>query len=116
LWNDAANAESGVIDVRTLIVADGAEGTVVVRDGQTGDAIETVGPGENSFIRHVFRGLAHERVKHGIGADEPFRLSRFEDGRLVLEDPAVGTVVAINAFGADHIRSFARILMSTTGE
>ena len=67
-------------------------------------------PGSNGFIRGVMRGLARERMLHGIDAAPPFRLIRWADGRLSLEDTATGRLIDLAAFGPTNAQAFARLL------
>lgn len=110
------DASAGVLASRMIRVADRSDGAVVVIDDHSGATIDVVTTGKDGFIRGVFRGLARERSLHGIGEAPAFRLTRYDDGRLFLEDPATGSLVSINAFGATNIQTFARILMHDTGE
>ena len=95
---------------RELRFADRADGGVVVTDAATGQTAFVLEPGVNSFIRGAVRALAFERRKDGVGAGVPFRLSRFPGGRLVLEDPATGTVLDLAAYGPENAGAFAVLL------
>jgi putative photosynthetic complex assembly protein len=72
--------------------------------------VHVVEPGVNSFIRGAVRGLAFGRQRRGVGAEMPFRLSRWPDGRLTLGDPATGSVLDLDAYGGDNRRAFASLL------
>ena len=59
-----------------------------------------VAPGTNGFLRGVLRGLARERKLERSAIEPPFRLTRWADGRLSLEDPATGRRIDdLEAFG-----------------
>jgi putative photosynthetic complex assembly protein len=58
----------------------------------------------------VVRGLAHDRIRRGLDAGPPFRLSRWADGRLELQDVATGRRIDLRAFGATNRDAFARLL------
>ncbi len=93
-----------------LRFADLPEGSIVVRD-EAGHE-ELVAPGSNGFLRGVMRGLARERRQHGIGSEQPFRLTHWSDGRLSLEDAATGRRIDLEAFGPTNAAAFARFLPS----
>lgn len=95
---------------RELRFADRADGGVVVTDARTGETVHVVEPGVNSFVRGAVRGLVFGRRRDGIGAATPFRLARWPDGRLTLEDPATGTVLDLDAYGAVNRAAFAELL------
>lgn len=91
---------------------DRADGAVVVLDGATGAERARIAAGEGGFLRGVLRGLARERAQSGIGSTPPFELTRWQDGRLSLEDLATGRRIEIDAFGPDNVASFRRLLAS----
>lgn len=106
---------SVAVEVRALRFEDRADGRVVVleseRDRQR--EIDVLAPGTNGFVRSVLRGLARERKLRGLGSETPFRLVRWADGRLSLEDPATGRAVELDAFGPTNTAAFARLLGAT---
>ena len=96
--------------VRELRFADRADGGIVVTDAATGAVVHQVEPNTNTFIRGAMRGLAYRRRAGGVGADAPFRLSRWPGGRLTLEDPATGALLDLAAFGPSNADAFAILL------
>lgn len=104
-----ATGERPVLE-RALRFADRADGAVVVTDARTGETVHVLQPGVNSFVRGAVRGLAFGRKRDGMGAEAPFRLAAWPDGRLTLEDPATGTVLDLAAYGAVNRQSFAELL------
>ena len=87
------------IETRELRFIDRADGAVAVLDGRTGAETDEFAPGTNGFVRGALRGLARERKRQDIGAEPPFRLTRWADGRVTLDDPTTGRVVDLVAFG-----------------
>ena len=65
---------------------------------------------QNLPIRGLMRGLARERRMHGIGAEPPFRLTRYTDTQLTLTDTATGRVIELSGFGATNTATFAALL------
>ncbi len=96
--------------VHSLHFDDRADGAVVISDAGTNQVVLELGPGTNGFARGVMRGMARGRKLEGLGNETPFRLVRWTDGRLTLEDPETGHVVEMNAFGKTQLDSFAAIL------
>ena len=72
--------------------------------------MDTLPAGSDNFIRGVLRSLARERRGIGAGAETPFRVSRFDDGRIVLQDLATGRSLVLQAFGITNARAFAKWL------
>lgn len=104
---DAAAAGTPVA-ARDLVFEDRDDGAVVARavSGQTVEVFE----GENGFLRGTLRGLARTRKAEQIGSALPFRVARWPDGRITLDDPATGRHIELLAFGADNAAVFAHLL------
>ncbi len=101
------DAES--IALRALRFEDRPDGGILVIDGKQGFVVETV-HGEQGFMRGALRGLARERLRRGLGSEQPFELIGRADGRLTLSDPATGARIDLESFGPDNAAVFARWL------
>lgn len=111
-----AQGESPVVQEMDFTVTDMLDGTIVIASAVDGQVLEVVDRDSNGFLRGGLRGFARERGLHGVGSGEPFRLRLHEDGTLVLVDPTVGQIVALNGFGQDNFHAFGKYLTMTTGE
>ena len=100
------------VDLRFV---DEPNGSVNVRDGRDDHLVANLAPGTNGFVRGVMRGLAHDRMRRGIGSVPPFRLSAWRDGRLALKDTATGRLIDLDAFGASNKDAFAQLLHDDGG-
>ena len=94
--------------------ADSDDGSVTIYDWDSGAELQTLAPGEGSFIRGVLRSLVRERRSRGLMIDDPFRLTRFDDGSLTLKDPLTDRDIALQAFGPSNVGAFAVLLESST--
>ena len=72
--------------------------------------VDTLAPGSNGFIRVVMRGLARERRLGDIGAQPPFRLTRYAGGEITLTDTSSGKQIDLGAFGSTNTEAFARLI------
>jgi putative photosynthetic complex assembly protein len=96
---------------RTLaFVAAPGDGPVELRDGDTGELIQLLAPGEGGFLRGAVRPLYRERERAGGDPAAPWRLTRWSDGALTLTDPLTGMVVDLHAFGPTNAGAFAELL------
>jgi putative photosynthetic complex assembly protein len=96
---------------RDLLFADRADGGITVHDAVTGQLVAELAPGSNGFIRATLRGLVRERRRDENGAiASPFRVTRWSEGRLTLEDMATGRVVDLLAFGQTQVETFQSLL------
>jgi len=109
---DPARAGVPALEARDLRFADRGDGAVVVSDARSGAAIRVLSSGEGGFVRGAMRGLARDRRLAGEGAAAPFRLTRWADGRLTLEDMATGRMIEMTAFGQTNTEAFMRFLSS----
>lgn len=89
---------------------DRADGAVELMGAEDNRLVARIAPGEGGFVRGTLRGLAQARQRLGLGPEQPFTLTRFDNGTLALEDAATGRHVALEAFGATNAAAFARLL------
>ncbi len=61
----------------------------------------------------MLRGLARERRARQVGTAPPFRLTRWADGRLSLDDVETGRHVDLEVFGPTNAGAFADILIAS---
>jgi putative photosynthetic complex assembly protein len=101
---------SAPVESRELRFEDRDDGAVAVYEAADGSTVDVLAPGTNGFVRGVMRGLARERKRQEIGQQPPFRLTRWADGRLTLDDTATGRRIELAAFGPTNTGAFARLL------
>ncbi len=99
-----------IVESRDLLFEDGKDGTVLVYDAQDRQLIDTLAPGTNGFVRVVLRGLARERRLGDIGKEPPFRLTRFANGQMTLQDTSTLKQIDLVAFGSSNAEAFARLM------
>lgn len=102
-----------IVAARDLRFVDGPEGSVIVLDAASGATVRILERGHDGFVRATMRGLARDRRNREIGSDVPFHLSTRSGGEVVLEDPATGRLVNLEAFGRTNAATFASFLQDT---
>jgi putative photosynthetic complex assembly protein len=110
LGGGVSYADAQALAQRDLLFADRSDGGVEVTDARDGSRIGVIAPGQDGFVRGAMRGLVRERRLGGLGAESPFRLTGWSDGRLTLEDKATGTLLDLAAYGQTNAEAFARFL------
>lgn len=105
----AAPAQQDRAQMRVLRFIDQPDGAVAAIDESSGTLVQRF-EGEQGFLRGTLRAMVRERRMRDIGADQPFELILHHDGRLTLYDPSAGTRIALESFGPDNTRVFARLL------
>lgn len=101
---------------RDLLFVDLADGGVGVRDAATGDLVTKVAPTTGGFLRGIMRGLVRSHRLANLPPHSSFRLTRWADGRLSIEDPATHDRYDLGAFGATNEQVFARLLETNVSE
>lgn len=100
---------------RSLHFEDRANGDIGVVDAGSGQEVARFS-GEQGFVRGALRALVRERVRRGLGPEQPFALIGHTDGRLTLHDPATGTRIALESFGPSNAAVFARLRQATAAD
>jgi putative photosynthetic complex assembly protein len=98
------------VESRDLRFADRTDGAVVITEAETGRVVDVASPGTNGFLRSTMRGLARDRKRQDLGTEAPFRLTRWADGRLSLQDEATGRSIDLGAFGPTNAAVFAHLM------
>ena len=114
-WSDMGTVHmpaSSVVDVVLLRFDDLDDGGVAVMDAADGRQVYKVEPGTNGFIRATMRGLARERVRSGIGAEAPFKLTRWSNGSISLQDETSDRRLDLDAFGPTNAGAFAQLFVT----
>jgi putative photosynthetic complex assembly protein len=113
-YSPAKPPPSAVVEAYDLRFEDRADGAIAVYRSSDDRLVETLAPGTNGFVRGVLRGLARERRADHIDESPPFRLTRWADGRLSLDDPSTGRHIDLEVFGPTNAGAFAEILMASS--
>ncbi len=101
---------SVALESRDLRFEDRSDGAVTVFDSVERREVAVLAPGTNNFIRGALRGFARERKRQEIGPQVAFRLTRWADGRLTIEDPTTARAIDLRAFGSTNAQAFAILL------
>jgi putative photosynthetic complex assembly protein len=96
--------------IRDIIITELSGDRLAVADAATRETIETIAPDKDGFIRGAMRGLNRARMQRNLPLDTPWRLIRWDNGRLTLSDTATGQRVELDAFGKTNAAAFARFL------
>ncbi len=103
--------ESQISAVRDLRFIEGVTGVTVVYDAQSGQPIENLRENDG-FIRTVLASMAFDRSRQKINEVPVFRLVRWKDGRVSLQDKTIGRQINLGAFGGPNKAVFERFLPS----
>jgi len=102
---------SDTLAQRDLIFVDQPDGAIAVITAGDRQEIERLAPGTNAFIRGSLHALARgHRDGAATKGEAVFRLTRWADGRLTLDDLATGAHMELDAYGPTNTLEFARLL------
>lgn len=99
-----------LVATRALVFTDRSDGSIGVVDTAHRDAIVVLPAGNGGFVRGALRALARQRRIAHVGAELPFQLTRWSDGRLTLDDSATRNHLELQAFGSANEAAFAKLL------
>jgi putative photosynthetic complex assembly protein len=89
---------------------------LIARDAAGGDIVRLLDFQKDGFVVSIVRSLERERKRLGVAANEPYRLTRWNNGQVLLEDPATGSQTEFSAFGPTNVEAFARLLAAPAGK
>jgi putative photosynthetic complex assembly protein len=112
-YRPAQPEASRIVSSSDLRFEDRPDGAVLIYSFPQDRLVDTLPPGTNGFVRGVLRGLVRERRADRVGAAPAFRLTRWADGRLSLDDPSTGRHVDLEVFGPTNAGAFADILLAS---
>ncbi len=101
---------------RDLTFTDQRDGGIEIADATTGHHVATIVPTTGGFLRGIMRGLVREHRLNDLSSGSAFRLTRWADGRLSIEDPATRERFELEAFGSTNEAVFARFLIDEPQE
>lgn len=107
-------AKPPAIATAALTFTDLGNGGVSVRSAN-GQVVATIPARDDGFLRMTLRLLAAARLRQHIGQEQPFILTEFAGGRMLLADPATGLSVELEAFGPSNVGEFAHFFTPETG-
>ncbi len=85
-------------------------GTIDVADRETGETLASFPTETNRFVRVVMTSLEYERAGKAPGGTAPYRIVRWDDGRISVDDPLSGKSIQLAAFGRNQVATFERLL------
>lgn len=98
------------VSTRTIRFAEQGRDLVAL-DGSDGREIKSLGFERDGFVVSIVRSLDRERKRLGLPSGEPYRLTRWNNGQVLFEDPSTGGQIELGAFGSTNVGAFAQLLV-----
>jgi len=102
--------EANIVASRDVVFLDQPDGSILVEDPATRARIDVLEPGTYGFVRGATRALARQHRGLAQGEAAPFRLIRWDDGRVTLQDLTTNTQIELQAYGPTNFEAFSRLL------
>ena len=99
-----------VVESRSLILEGLDAQSVVIRDI---DGTLLLDLPHGGFLTVIQSAMARARLVARVEGNPPMRVVRYDNGRLVAEDPVTGWSAELYAFGNDNKAAFERLLNIT---
>jgi putative photosynthetic complex assembly protein len=85
------------------------DGTLSVFDVGQDREIARLSSDKNGFIFGMLRGIKQKRDVAQTDPATPFRITKWQDGRMTLDDPSTGMHIAVSSFGPTQVQSFSQL-------
>ncbi|APX14171.1 photosynthetic complex assembly protein PuhC [Tateyamaria omphalii] len=106
---ESTPAQTPIIAERAIYLSGDASGAARVMD-LNGSILADFPSDKGGFVAGIERVIARERGKSGADASAPVILRLREGNRLSIYDPETNWSAELMGFGADNLRTFARLL------
>ncbi|MFL4472207.1 photosynthetic complex assembly protein PuhC [Tateyamaria armeniaca] len=98
-----------ILTERAIFLSGDASGAALVLDAN-GSVLADFPADKGGFVAGIERVIARERAKSGADAAAPVLLRLRAGNRLSIYDPETNWSAELMGFGADNLRTFARLL------
>ncbi len=98
------------VESRDLRFTDLPNSALSVVDTRTNQEIKVLPSDSHGFVRILLKDFALDRLRAGIGSEQPYRLSRLANGQSIIQDTATGRVIILNAFGGSNAAAFTNLM------
>ena len=106
---EGSPAQSEILTERAIFLSGESSGAALVLDAN-GSVLADFPSDKGGFVAGIERVIARERLKSGANAAAPVLLRLREGNRLSIYDPETNWSAELMGFGADNLRTFARLL------
>jgi len=106
---ESSPAQTEILQERALFITGDASGAARVLDAN-GTVLADFAADKGGFVAGIERVLHRERGKVGADPSAPVLLRLRAGNRLSLYDPETNWSAELMGFGADNLRTFARLL------
>jgi putative photosynthetic complex assembly protein len=87
-----------------------ADDAVALKSAETGAVIVGFDKGHGGFLRGAIRAFGLKRHQMNIAPAAPYVVTKWESGRVTLNDPSTGHQVPVDAFGPMVTKMFAPLV------
>jgi putative photosynthetic complex assembly protein len=99
---------AGTVVAERALILEGVDAQAVIVRDTDGKVLLDLPHG--GFITVIQSGMARARKVAQVPGNPPMRVVKYDNGRLVAEDPVTGWSAELYAFGQDNKAAFERLL------
>lgn len=103
-------ADSPIVAERTIWLVGDRTGTSALADENGTIIARATAEEKGGFIGVIGIAVHRQRAVSGVTTNEPIRVVRRENGRIVIIDDSTGAVMELLGYGPDNVATFARLL------
>ena len=103
-------SESPIVAERQIWLVGDRTGTSALADENGTIIARATAEEKGGFIGVIGIAVHRQRAVHGVTTNEPIRVVRRENGRIVIIDDSTGEVMELLGYGPDNVATFARLL------
>jgi putative photosynthetic complex assembly protein len=92
-------ARGAPVDARAITLIQRADGHLIMADATTGAIHSDSTPVQGGFLRGVVRAFSLKRNAQGVPHEAPYAVTRWDSGRITLNDLSTGHQVPLDSYG-----------------
>jgi putative photosynthetic complex assembly protein len=105
-------ARGAPVEARAITLIQHADGHLVMADAMTGAVHSDSTPVQGGFLRGVVRAFSLKRNAQGVPQEAPYAVTRWDSGRVTLNDLSTGHQVPLDSYGPSVSRIFEPLFVS----
>lgn len=102
------------LEARSIRLHKEADGSLSVWDSAATLPYAHLTQNDHGFLLGALNGLRYKRDLAQADQEALYHLTRWQDGRVSLDDPITGIHIAVNSFGPTQVASFEVLFNGTT--
>ncbi|NJR13170.1 MAG: hypothetical protein HC779_01175 [Phyllobacteriaceae bacterium] len=99
-----------VMAEQAVTIISGENGRLMMALSPSGQIVIDLAPTQGGFLRGLVRAFSLKRNAQGVAEQTPYTVTRWESGRITLEDAATSHSVPLDSFGPGVLKDFEALV------